>query len=84
VRRPGLQELLSDVADGLVDIVVVHRLDRLSPQSAMTRRNPHKQAIADKKTNWEPVGFLIWWSWRELNPRPQAIFVQFYMCSRLI
>jgi len=26
----------------------------------------------------------IWWSWRELNPRPQAIFVQFYMCSRLI
>ena len=30
IRRPGLQELLSDVADGLVDIVVVHRLDRLS------------------------------------------------------
>ena len=29
-RRPGLQELLSDVVDGLVDIVVVHRLDRLS------------------------------------------------------
>ena len=26
----------------------------------------------------------VWWSWRELNPRPQAIFVQFYMCSRLI
>ena len=25
-----------------------------------------------------------WWSWRELNPRPQALFVQFYMCSRLI
>ena len=30
IRRPGLQELLSDVADGLVDIVVVHRLDRLT------------------------------------------------------
>jgi len=30
IRRPGLQELLSDMADGLVDIVVVHRLDRLS------------------------------------------------------
>ncbi len=25
----------------------------------------------------------IWWSWRELNPRPQAFFEQFYMCSRL-
>lgn len=30
ICRPGLQELLSDVADGLVDIVVAHRLDRLS------------------------------------------------------
>ena len=26
----------------------------------------------------------MWWSWRDLNPRPQAFFVQFYMCSRLI
>ena len=26
----------------------------------------------------------MWWSWRDLNPRPQAIFGQFYMCSRLI
>jgi hypothetical protein len=25
-----------------------------------------------------------WWSWRDLNPRPQAFFVQFYMCSQLI
>ena len=58
IRRPGLQELLSDVADGLVDIVVVHRLDRLSPQSAMTRRNPHKHAIADKKTNWRTSWFF--------------------------
>jgi len=30
MRRPGLRLLLSDVAAGLVDIVVVHRLDRLS------------------------------------------------------
>jgi len=51
----------------------------------MTRRNPHKQAIAGKKKpTGEPVGFLIWWSWGDLNPRPQAFFVQFYMCSRLI
>jgi hypothetical protein len=26
----------------------------------------------------------VWWSWRDLNPRPQVFFVQFYMCSRLI
>jgi len=25
-----------------------------------------------------------WWSWGDLNPRPQAFFAQFYMCSRLI
>ena len=25
-----------------------------------------------------------WWSWGDLNPRPQAFFGQFYMCSRLI
>lgn len=25
-----------------------------------------------------------WWSWGELNPRPQAIPAQFYMCSHLI
>ena len=24
-----------------------------------------------------------WWSWGDLNPRPQAFFGQFYMCSRL-
>jgi hypothetical protein len=27
---------------------------------------------------------LWWWSWGELNPRPQAFFAQFYMCSRLV
>ena len=25
-----------------------------------------------------------WWSWGDLNPRPQAIFAQFYMFSDLI
>ena len=24
-----------------------------------------------------------WWSWRELNPRPQAFYEQFYMFSGL-
>ena len=26
----------------------------------------------------------MWWSWGDLNPRPQAFFAQFYMCSRLV
>ena len=26
----------------------------------------------------------MWWSWRELNPRPQAFFRQIYMLSGLI
>jgi len=26
---------------------------------------------------------VVWWSWRDLNPRPQAFFEQFYMCSHL-
>ena len=29
-------------------------------------------------------GCLWWWSWRELNPRPQAFFGQIYMLSGLI
>ena len=28
--------------------------------------------------------FEYWWSWRDLNPRPQAIFEQIYMFSGLI
>ena len=57
----------------------------LATKSARTRRNPHKQAIAGKKKpTGEPVGFLIWWSWGDLNPRPQAFFGQIYMFSGLI
>ena len=25
----------------------------------------------------------VWWSWGDLNPRPQAIFAQIYMFSGL-
>jgi len=30
LERPGLQKLLADVCDGRIDVVVVHRLDRLT------------------------------------------------------
>ena len=57
----------------------------LSPKSARTRRNPRKHAVVGKKKP-TPKGwfFLYWWSWRDLNPRPQAIFEQIYMFSGLI
>ena len=37
-----------------------------------------------KNPTSELVGFSIWWSWGDLNPRPQAIFEQIYMFSGLI
>ncbi len=42
-----------------------------------TRDRPRKNPNSDE------LGFWYWWSWRDLNPRPQALFEQFYMCSRL-
>ena len=52
---------------------------------ANTLRNPRKHAVVGKKSQpdkgWD---FEYWWSWRELNPRPQAFFEQFYMRSVLI
>jgi len=54
-------------------------------KSARTLGNPNKHAgIGKKNPTGDPVGFLIWWSWRDLNPRPQTFFEQFYMCSHLI
>ena len=52
------------------------------------RKNPQEpaQARGDRQKNptGEPVGFDIWWSWGDLNPRPQAFFGQIYMFSGLI
>ncbi|WP_367114035.1 recombinase family protein [Roseicyclus sp.] len=30
LERPALQQLLTDIEDGLVDVVVVYKIDRLS------------------------------------------------------
>jgi len=32
----------------------------------------------------ENPALVVWWSWGDLNPRPQAIVAQFYMFSDLI
>ena len=39
-----------------------------------------KEKTQVKSITW----VLVWWSWGDLNPRPQAFSAQFYMCSRLI
>ena len=58
-------------------------------KSAGSRRSPQEHAgvgaIRQKKNpNRERLGFCYWWSWRELNPRPQAFVGQIYMFSVLI
>ena len=55
---------------------------RKFPQEpARTRGNTLQQT--KKIPNSDELGICIWWSWGDLNPRPQAFFAQFYMCSRL-
>ena len=47
----------------------------ITVKSARTLGNPNKHAgIGKKNPTGDPVGFLIWWSWGDLNPRPQAFF----------
>ena len=57
----------------------VHKIPQ---ESAALRGNTRVQT--KKNPNSEELGFRYWWSWGDLNPRPQAFFAQFYMCSRLI
>ena len=51
----------------------------LARESAVSLGEQAKKIPTDK--SWD---FHIWWSWRDLNPRPQTFFEQFYMCSHLI
>ena len=54
-------------------------LKRKPPETAPTLGERAKKSQPDK--GWD---FTLWWSWRELNPRPQAFFGQIYMFSGLI
>ena len=53
-------------------------LKRKPPETAPTLGERAKKSQPDK--GWD---FTLWWSWRELNPRPQAFFGQIYMFSAL-
>ena len=56
------------------------------------RKFPHEPATttgntrqrSKKNPNSDELGFVYWWSWGDLNPRPQAFFGQIYMFSGLI
>jgi hypothetical protein len=37
-----------------------------------------------KSLIYNDLALSIWWSWGDLNPRPQAFFAQIYMFSGLI
>ena len=45
------------------------------PPAGQTQKKSRQVALA--------AFALVWWSWRELNPRPQAFYEQFYMFSGL-
>lgn len=63
----------------------------LDDAAGEVRKFPHEPATTRgntrdrprKNPNSDELGFLNWWSWGDSNPRPQAFFAQFYMCSRL-
>ena len=48
-----------------------------------SREDAWSSPIATTKTKKPPRGrfFCIWWSWRELNPRPRALYLRHYMLS---
>ena len=56
---------------------------RKFPHEATRTRGSTRERTR-KIPNSDELGIVYWWSWRDLNPRPQAFSEQFYMCSRLI
>jgi len=51
----------------------------------MVTPDKKKTPLSRGETRFSKFGAReIWWSWRDLNPRPQAIFEQIYMFSGLI
>ena len=54
-------------------------LKRTRPETAPTQGEREKKSQPDK--GWD---FTLWWSWGDLNPRPQTFLAQIYMFSGLI
>ena len=66
---------------GTAPIRAAGEVRRLPQEPPRTRGNWCDRAR--KNPNRERLGFRYWWSWRDLNPRPQIFHAQFYMFSGL-
>ena len=65
--------------------VAVSGPDASLAKSVRTLWNPRRDAgVRKKKTTLRTGWSCVWWSWGDLNPRPQALFGQIYMFSGLI
>ena len=51
-------------------------------EPATTRGNTRQRT--KKIPNSDELGIVYWWSWGDLNPRPQTFLAQIYMFSGLI
>ena len=41
MERPGLKQLMADVGSGLIDIIIVYKVDRLTRSLALQQRRDH-------------------------------------------
>ena len=73
-KRENQAQNLSGSAEG-----EVRKFPQEPPRTRGNRRDQAKKIPTDE--GWD---FGYWWSRRELNPRPQILYCQFYVCSRLI
>lgn len=48
-----------------------------------TRKNPQGLTPCGFSYRFGPHRTGIWWSWRDLNPRPKNLHPQYYMLSRV-
>jgi len=56
---------------------------RKFPHEATRTRGSTRERTR-KIPNSDELGICIWWSWGELNPRPQALHRQFYILSCVV
>ncbi len=83
-RLPPPDEIAIQIVENLMAALkafqpVADELAALVDSATRTQKKPPALgalAASSKRTKW--------WSWRELNPRPQAFFEQIYMFSGLI
>lgn len=67
-----------------------YRLPSRHTYRVLVEAIPQQTTLLDsqRKSRQQPKSLAasigIWWSWGDLNPRPQAFFEQFYMFSDLI